>query len=114
MSIRALLPLADDSGLVVDALDGAPGVLSARYAGEHGNDDANNEKVLRELEGVADGERTARFVCSLGSSTKTEPIRRLRARLKDASLTACQARAASGMTLCFFPMNSKETKASPR
>ena len=60
-----LAALADDSGLVVDALDGAPGVLSARYAGEHGNDDANNEKVLRELEGVADDERAARFVCSL-------------------------------------------------
>ena len=57
--------LADDSGLAVDALGGAPGVFSARYCGYHGNDDANNEKVLHELEGVADEERTARFVCAL-------------------------------------------------
>ena len=60
-----LAALADDSGLEVDALNGAPGVFSARYAGEHGDDDANNAKVLKELEGVADKDRTARFVCSL-------------------------------------------------
>lgn len=60
-----LAALADDSGLVVDALDGAPGVYSARYAGVHGDDAANNEKLLRELEGVSDDCRTARFVCSL-------------------------------------------------
>lgn len=57
--------LADDSGLEVDALGGAPGVHSSRYAGEHGDDAANNEKLLRELEGVDDAERTARFVCTL-------------------------------------------------
>lgn len=60
-----LAALADDSGLVVDALDGAPGVYSARYAGVHGDDAANNEKLLRELEGVSDDRRAARFVCSL-------------------------------------------------
>lgn len=57
--------LADDSGLEVDALNGAPGVFSARYAGEHGNDADNNAKLLAELAGVPDSERTARFVCSL-------------------------------------------------
>ena len=56
--------LADDSGLEVDALGGAPGVFSARYAGGH-DDEANNAKVLRELEDVPDEERTARFVCAL-------------------------------------------------
>ena len=61
----ALAALADDSGIVVDALDGRPGVLSARYAGDHGCDDANNLKLLDELELVPDQERTARFVCSL-------------------------------------------------
>lgn len=57
--------LADDSGLEVDALGGAPGVYSSRYAGTDGDDAANNAKLLRELAGVADADRTARFVCTL-------------------------------------------------
>ncbi len=57
--------IADDSGLQVDALGGAPGVHSARYAGPESDDGANNAKLLAELEGVADEERTARFVCTL-------------------------------------------------
>ncbi|MFT7671021.1 MAG: XTP/dITP diphosphohydrolase [Planctomycetota bacterium] len=57
--------LADDSGLEVDHLDGAPGVFSARYAGEHGDDEANNQKLLVELKGVPSAQRGARFVCSL-------------------------------------------------
>ena len=60
-----LAALADDSGLEVDALDGAPGVWSARYAGEHGSDEDNNDKLLDELADVPDPERTARFVCTL-------------------------------------------------
>ncbi|MBE5813683.1 MAG: ribonuclease PH [Clostridiales bacterium] len=55
--------LADDSGLSVDALGGAPGVHSARYAGEHGNDAANNELLLQNMEGIKD--RTCRFVCAM-------------------------------------------------
>lgn len=55
--------IADDSGLVVDALDGAPGVISARYAGVGANDRANLDKLLRELEGVPESQRTARFIC---------------------------------------------------
>lgn len=55
--------IADDSGLEVDALGGEPGVYSARYAGEEGNPEKNNEKLLRELEGVEEGKRTARFRC---------------------------------------------------
>lgn len=53
--------IADDSGLEVFALDGLPGVMSARYAGGHGDDSANNEKLLRELENASD--RSARYVC---------------------------------------------------
>ena len=55
--------LADDSGLEVDALGGAPGVYSARYAGKHGDDAANNEKLLLDLRDSTD--RSARFVCVL-------------------------------------------------
>ena len=57
------LAVADDSGLMVDALDGAPGVLSARFAGSHGDDEANNARLLAELEGVPAASRGARF-CS--------------------------------------------------
>jgi len=57
------LVLSDDSGLEVDALGGAPGVYSSRYAGEDGNDELNNEKLLFELGGVGESERTARFRC---------------------------------------------------
>ena len=53
--------IADDSGLEVFALDGLQGVMSARYAGGHGDDSANNEKLLRELENASD--RSARYVC---------------------------------------------------
>lgn len=55
--------LADDSGLEVDALDGAPGVYSARYASEDGNAVKNNDKLIKELKNVPDGQRTARFKC---------------------------------------------------
>ena len=54
--------LADDSGISVDALNGMPGVLSARWSGTHGDDAANNAKLLVNLEGVADEDRTARFM----------------------------------------------------
>lgn len=57
--------LADDSGLVVDALDGAPGVFSSRYAGEDATDEDNNVKLLADLKDVPDEERTARFMCTL-------------------------------------------------
>jgi XTP/dITP diphosphohydrolase len=60
-----LLALADDSGLEVDALDGRPGVRSARFAHEHATDAENNAALLAALEGVPDAERTARFRCVL-------------------------------------------------
>lgn len=57
--------IADDSGLCVDALGGAPGVFSARYSGVHGDDDGNNRKLLAELEGVPTEKRTAHFACAI-------------------------------------------------
>lgn len=57
--------IADDSGLCVDYLDGEPGVYSARYAGIHGDDEANIDKLLEKLDGVPVKERTARFVCAV-------------------------------------------------
>ncbi|MET3697352.1 XTP/dITP diphosphohydrolase [Bacillus oleivorans] len=68
--------IGDDSGLIVDFLNGRPGIYSARYAGEEKNDEANIQKVLQELEGVPSEDRTARFYCALafsgpGMKTKT-------------------------------------------
>ena len=74
--ISGCCALADDSGLCVDALGGAPGVYSARFAGEHGNDAANRRRLLREMENIDD--RAAHFTCSMalvrpdGSMTAAE------------------------------------------
>lgn len=63
-SLHCHLPaIADDSGLVVDALDGAPGVISARYAGAGSSDLDNLNKLLTDLEGVPFEQRSARFIC---------------------------------------------------
>jgi XTP/dITP diphosphohydrolase len=58
-----LITLADDSGLAVDALDGKPGVYSARFAGEHADDQENNMKLLQMMKGISYENRTARFIC---------------------------------------------------
>ena len=68
--------IADDSGLCVDALDGAPGVYSARYAGDHGNDQANNDLLLKNMEGVTN--RACRFVCAMALALPGEETRVLR------------------------------------
>lgn len=57
--------LADDSGLSVESLDGAPGVFSARFAGEHGDTRANNEKLLYLLDGEKEENRKAKFICAM-------------------------------------------------
>lgn len=67
--------LADDSGLTVDALDGAPGVYSARYAGTHGDDEANNRKLLAALADTPDDRRGAAFVCTLALADPLGVIR---------------------------------------
>jgi len=64
-----LLTLADDSGLAIDALNGAPGVYSARYAGPGASDRDRYQKVLRQMEGVPVQERGARFVCVVAIAT---------------------------------------------
>ena len=65
-ALHSKLPaIADDSGLVVDALNGAPGVRSARYAGQKASDQENLQKLLVDLEGIPDQQRSARFICVL-------------------------------------------------
>ena len=67
--------LADDSGLAVDALGGAPGVFSARYAGEPADDEANNRKLLEALEDIPDDRRGAAFLCTLALADPSGAIR---------------------------------------
>jgi XTP/dITP diphosphohydrolase len=57
--------IADDSGLCVDYLGGAPGIYSARFSGDHGNDEKNNDLLLEKLDGVPEAERTAYYVCAI-------------------------------------------------
>ncbi len=64
--------IADDSGICVDALGGSPGIYSARYAGKNCDDHKNNAKILRELEGISDIERSARYVCSIAWGDRSE------------------------------------------
>jgi XTP/dITP diphosphohydrolase len=73
-AVTKLPALADDSGLEVDALDGAPGVISARYAGEGHDDKANNAKLLSALAGVPADKRTARFRAVLALADATGPL----------------------------------------
>lgn len=65
VALRTGLPaIADDSGLIVDVMGNAPGILSARWSGEHGNDEANNRLLLAQIEDIQDDDRTARFRCA--------------------------------------------------
>jgi XTP/dITP diphosphohydrolase len=66
--------LADDSGLTVVALNGMPGVLSARWAGQHGQDEANTALLLAQLRDVPDGRRGAAFVCALALAVPGRPV----------------------------------------
>jgi XTP/dITP diphosphohydrolase len=73
MRATGLPALADDSGLAVEALDGAPGVRSARYAGAHGDDGANNRLLLQNMTGVTD--RMCKFVCAMALALPAEKTR---------------------------------------
>lgn len=73
-AILQLPVLADDSGLIIDALHGEPGVFSARYAGEPTNDQANIDKVLHKMRNVPKEKRTGRFICVLAVAVPGEKI----------------------------------------
>ena len=68
------LALADDSGIEVQALGWGPGVRSARFAGRHGDDAANNRKLLRQLQGLSAGQRRARYRCSLALASPSRLV----------------------------------------
>lgn len=78
MKATNLPTIADDSGLCVDALGGRPGVFTARFAGENATDDENISKLLGELSGVTESERTASFVCVIAVATPGEETKLFR------------------------------------
>jgi len=88
--------LGDDSGLVVDALHGRPGIYSARYAGQDADDSANNKKLLHSLRGVAMPERTAHFYCAMALVRHAEDPAPLIATGKWSGSILDQARGAGG------------------
>lgn len=101
--------LADDSGLEVDALGGAPGIHSARYAGVHGDTAANNAKLLREMAGVPKEQRTARFVCALALALPGAPTRVLRGECRGHLIEAQQGAGGFGYDPLFVPEGYDKT-----
>ena len=105
MKATGLPTLADDSGLSVDALGGAPGIYSARYAGEHGNDRANNELLLKNMDGVAD--RTCRFVCAMALALPGQETRIVRGECEGTLLTALEGEGGFGYDPLFLYQNGQ-------
>lgn len=94
--------LADDSGLEVDALDGAPGVYSARYAGDNATDHENNAKLLIELGDVAEPRRTARFVCVIAAARDGRTLASFRGEAEGQVLFSERGRGGFGYDPLFY------------
>lgn len=95
--------LADDSGLEVDALGGAPGVRTRRYAGEDASDAQNNAKLLDELDGLEPDRRGARYVCVLALALPGEPLRVRRGTCRGRIATTASGTGGFGYDPIFVP-----------
>lgn len=104
--------LADDSGLVVDALDGGPGVLSARFAGPGAAASDNNRKLLHTLRGIEPDRRTARFVCVLCLLRKGSPARYFTGKCEGHIMSTPSGNEGFGYDPLFRPVGFTETFAS--
>lgn len=101
--------LADDSGLEVDALNGAPGIFSARYAGNHGDDKANNEKLIRELAGIAPKDRSARFIAVIAVAKPDGSTIMARGELEGEIAESARGLNGFGYDPLFLPLGSAKT-----
>lgn len=99
--------LSDDSGIAVDYLNGEPGIYSARYAGSHGDDAKNNEKLLMKLKGVKKEDRTAKFVCQLALFTDTGKYYKVTGEVKGYIIEELHGEGGFGYDPLFFypPLN---------
>ncbi|MFG6148347.1 XTP/dITP diphosphatase [Halobacillus sp. B23F22_1] len=103
--------VADDSGLEIDALNGQPGVYSARYAGEDKNDQKNLKKVLSELKDVPESERTARFVCAVAVARPNQETFVKRGTCEGAIAKFPRGTEGFGYDAIFIPKGSDRTMA---
>lgn len=103
--------VADDSGLEVDALGGAPGVFSARYAGEGASDRENLEKLLAEMAGVPEDRRTARFVCVMALALPDGPVETFRGAVEGRIGRSPEGRTGFGYDPVFRPEGRRRTFA---
>ena len=104
--------IADDSGLSVDALDGAPGIYSARYAGDHGNSAANNALLLKNMEGVEN--RACRFVCAMALALPGETTRVVQGECPGTLLTSLQGVGGFGYDPLFLYENGQTFAEMPQ
>lgn len=104
---KEFIVMADDSGLEVDYLNGKPGIYSARYAGEHGNDKKNNEKLLKELKGVPKEKRGAQFVCQIVLVNENDKYLSIRGEVRGRILEELSGKEGFGYDPLFFyaPLN---------
>ncbi|MBU4193739.1 MAG: XTP/dITP diphosphatase [Actinobacteria bacterium] len=98
-----LIALADDSGLLVDALDGRPGVHSSRYAGPQGDAELNMDRLLAELDGVPSPERSARFSCVIAIALPAGELQVTRAECEGSILTVREGSRGFGYDPVFCP-----------
>lgn len=111
-AFTGLPTIADDSGLVVDALDGAPGVLSARYANSGATDSENWKKLLLELKDVPEGPgRAARFVCVIALAMPDGGVETFEGRVEGTIMTHAMGESGFGYDPLFKPMGQEQTFA---
>lgn len=94
--------LSDDSGLEVDCLNGEPGVYSARYAGEHGNDYKNNLKLLQEMKDFKGDDRSARFVCVIAVVFEDGTVKTVRGEVEGYIMDEIKTKDGFGYDPLFF------------
>ena len=96
------LAIADDSGLVVDALEGRPGVFSSRYGGEKATDEQRIQKLLLEMRGIPEGKRQAAFVCTIAVATPQRGVELLEGRCRGQIAFAPRGKHGFGYDPIFF------------
>ena len=105
------LTIADDSGLEVDALDGAPGVHSARYAGENASDQDRIAKLLDALQNIPDDQRSGRFVCAMAIAAPLDQVQVVRGVCEGQIIRAPRGESGFGYDPVFVPVGCDKTFA---